>query len=177
MKSDYDIALTLLVNFALLSFLAIGGANSLIPEIHRQVVDLRGWIGDREFSELFAIAQAAPGPNVVFVTLLGYHVAGLVGAVAATTAVVTPTCIMTYVVSRVFDRFKDSAWRNIVQHALVTVTIGLVAASAFIIARAADRDWKTLAITAASFAVTYWTRVSPLIPIAAAALLGLAGFL
>jgi len=177
MRSDYGIALTLLVNFAMLSFLAIGGAHSVIPEIHRQAVELNGWVGDRVFSELFAIAQAAPGPNVVFVTLLGYHVAGLAGALAATAAIVTPTCILTWAVSRVFDRFRDSRWRNIVQDALVTVTIGLVAASALIIARAADQDWKTLAITAASFAVTYWTRTSPLVPIAVAALLGIAGLL
>jgi chromate transporter len=175
MKSDYDIELTLLINFAILSFLAIGGANSLVPELHRQVVDLRGWIGDREFSELFAIAQASPGPNVVFVTLLGYRVAGMAGALAATAAIIAPTCLMTYAVSRVFDRFKDSAWRNILQQALVTVTVGLFAASAFIIASAADQDWKTVAITAASFAVTYWTRISPLVPIAVAALLGIAG--
>ncbi len=177
MKSDGNIVLALLVNFALLSFLAIGGANSLIPEIHRQVVELKGWIGNREFSELFAIAQAAPGPNVVFVTLLGYRVAGLAGAFVATVAIIAPTCAMTYVVSRVFDRFKHSAWRNIIQDALVMMTIGLYAASAFIIASAADRDWKTAAITAASFAVTYWTRISPLVPIAVAALLGIAGVL
>jgi len=175
MKSDHDIALTLLVNFGLLSFLAIGGAHSIIPEIHRQAVELNGWIGDREFSELFAIAQASPGPNVVFVTLLGYHVGGLSGALAATVAIITPTCVMTYVVARVFDRFKQSTWRNVLQDALVTVTVGLVAASALIIVRAADHDWKTVAITAASFALTYWTRISPLVPIAVAAILGIAG--
>jgi chromate transporter len=176
MKSG-NLVLGLFVNFALLSFLAIGGANALIPEIHRQMVELHGWIGDREFGELFAIAQAAPGPNVVFVTLLGYRVAGIFGALAATAAIVAPACALTYVVSRVFERFKDSEWRNILQDALVTVTIGLIAASAFVIVRAADHDWKTFAITAASFVITYWTRASPLVPIAAAAVVGLAGFL
>jgi chromate transporter len=177
MKSDYDIALTLLVNFSLISFLAVGGANSVVPEIHRLAVDLHGWVDDRQFSELFAIAQASPGPNVVFVTLLGYHVAGIAGALAATAAIITPTCILTYVVSRLFDRFKDAAWRNVLQTALVSMSIGLIASSTLIVARAADHDWKTMAITAASFAITYWTRVSLLVPLAAAAVLGLAGVL
>ena len=177
MKSDYDIALTLLVNFSLISLLAVGGANSVLPELHRQTVDLHGWVGDRQFSELFAIAQASPGPNVVFVTLLGFHVAGIAGALAATAAMVVPTCMLTYLVSRLFDRFKDAAWRNVLQTALVSMSIGLIAASALTIARAADHDWKTLAITAASFAITYWTRISLLVPLAAAAVLGLAGVL
>jgi chromate transporter len=177
MKSDFDIALTLLVNFSLLSFLAVGGANSVVPEIHRQAVELHGWIDNRQFSELFAIAQASPGPNVVFVTLLGFHVAGLAGALAATMAMITPTCVLTYLVSRLFDRFKHATWRNLLQTALVSVSIGMIAASALIIVRAADHDWKTLAITVASFAMTYWTRISLLVPLAVAAMLGLAGVL
>jgi chromate transporter len=177
MKSDSDIALTLLVNFSLLSFLAVGGANSVMPEIHRQAVDLNGWVSDRQFSELFAIASAAPGPNVVFVTLLGYHVAGLSGALAATFALTAPTCALTYVMSRIFDHFKEAAWRKVVQAALVSVTIGLIAAGALIIARGADHDWKTLIVTLASFAITYWTRVSLLVPLGLAAALGIAGFL
>jgi chromate transporter len=177
MKSDFDIALTLLVNFALISFLAVGGANSVVPELHRQAVELHGWVSDRQFGELFAIAQASPGPNVMFVTLLGFHVAGPAGALAATIAMVAPTCLLTYVVSRLFDRFRQATWRNVLQTALVSMSIGLIAASALIIARAADHDWKTLAITAASFALTYWTRISLLVPLAAAAVLGLAGLL
>lgn len=177
MKSDYDIALTLLVNFSLISFLAVGGANSVVPELHRQAVDLHGWVSDRQFSELFAIAQSSPGPNVVFVTLLGYHVAGLAGALAATVAMTAPTCLLTYAVSRLFDRFKDATWRNILQAALVSMSIGMMASSALIVARAADRDWATLAITIASFAITYWTRISLLVPLGVAAVLGLAGVL
>lgn len=177
MKSDSDIALTLLVNMSLISFLAVGGANSVMPEIHRQVVDLHAWVGDRQFSELFAIASASPGPNVVFVTLLGYHVAGLTGALAATFGLIAPTCVLTYVMSRLFDHFKEAAWRNTVQTALVSVTIGLIAAGALIIARAADHDWKTLVVTMASFAITYWTRVSLLVPLGIAAVLGIVGIL
>lgn len=177
MKSDFDIPLTLLVNFSVISLMAVGGANTVLPELHRQTVDMHGWISGRHFSELFAIAQAAPGPNVVFVTLLGYHIAGLSGALAATFAMTAPTSVLAYLVSQVFDRFKEATWRNVVQAGLIPVTIGLIAASALIVARAADHDWKTFAVTAVSFAVTYWTRISPLIPLAAAAALGAGGLL
>ena len=79
--------------------------------------------------------------------------------------------------SRIFDHFKEAAWRKVVQAALVSVTIGLIAAGALIIAGGADHDWKTLIVTLASFAITYWTRVSLLVPLALAAALGIAGFL
>ena len=172
-----DIYLTLLLQFSLISLMAIGGANTTVPEIHRQVVELHQWIGDHSFSELFAIAQASPGPNLLLVTLVGHQVAGVPGAVVATFAMVAPTSVCTYFAARMLDRFKDNAWRNIIQSGLVAVTIGMVAASALIVARGADRDWKTLLITAASFALAYKTRVTPLLPLGVAAVLGLAGLL
>ena len=69
----------LAVQFAIMSLLALGGANAVVPEIHRQAVELRGWMTERQFADMFAISQAAPGPNVMIVTLVGYHVAGIVG--------------------------------------------------------------------------------------------------
>ena len=74
--------------------------------MHRQTVEIAGWLTDRQFSELFAIAQAAPGPNVMFVALLGHFIAGVPGAVVATAAMCGPTCFLAYGVSRVFDRFR-----------------------------------------------------------------------
>jgi len=79
-------------------------------------------------------------------------------------------------VSRVFDRFRAARWRIAIQAGLVPVTVGLIAASALIIARAADHDVAGFAITAATFALVYWTRISPLVAFAAAALFGLGGF-
>jgi chromate transporter len=175
MNRDSDILLALLANFALFSLMAVGGANSVVPEMHRQAVDVHLWISDRKFSELFAIAQAAPGPNVVFVTLLGHYIAGIPGALVTTFAMCAPTCAIAYFVARVFDRFKDATWRIVIQAGLVPVTIGLIAASALIVTRAADRDVAMFLITAASFALAYWTRITPLVALAAAAALGLIG--
>jgi len=175
MSGQSNTLLVLLANFAACSLIAVGGANSAVPEMHRQVVEVHQWIGDRTFSELFAIAQAAPGPNVVFVVLLGHYVAGIPGALTAIFGMCAPSCTIAYGVARVIDRFKGARWRTVIQAGLVPVTIGLMAASAFIVARAADRSAVTFLITAATFALVYWTRVTPLVALGLAAALGLTG--
>ena len=72
--------------FALLSLFAVGGANAAIPEMHRIAVEVMHWMSDRQFADSFAISQVSPGPNIIIVTLIGYHVAGLAGAAVATAA-------------------------------------------------------------------------------------------
>jgi chromate transporter len=176
MKNDPATLVALFLQFATLSLFAVGGASTAVPEMHRLTVEIAGWLTDRQFSELFAMAQAAPGPNVMFVALLGHFIAGVPGAVVATVAMCGPTCFLAYAVSRVFDRFRTARWGIAIQAGLVPVTIGLIAASALVIARAADHDWSAYVITAATFALVYWTRMPPLIAFAGAAVLGLVGF-
>ena len=77
--------------FTLLSFLAIGGVNELIPEIHRRVVDNAHWLTDADFAQAFAIAQAAPGPNMLIVSLIGWKVDGVLGALVCTIAICAPS--------------------------------------------------------------------------------------
>ena len=175
MTDETDIYLALFAIFASCSVIAVGGANATVPEMHRQAVEVHQWLSDRTFSELFAIAQAAPGPNVVFVALLGHYIAGIPGALVAMLAMCAPSCTIAYGVARVIDRFKKARWRIVIQAGLVPMTLGLVASSALIVARAADRDVATLLITAASFALCYWTRVTPLLALGVAATLGLIG--
>jgi chromate transporter len=176
MKDD-NILWTLTWHFALLSLFAIGGANAAIPEMHRVAVEVKGWMTDRQFADMFAIGQVTPGPNVIVVTLIGYHVAGLIGALVATLAMCGPTCVFAYFVGGVWERFRQARWRIAVQAGLVPVSVGLLAASAFIIARAADRSWVALAVTLATAATAIWTKISPIWLFAGAALLGLAGWI
>jgi len=164
------------LHLVLLSLVAVGGVNTIVPELHRQFVEVRGVLTDQQFADLFAIGQAAPGPNVLFVTLIGWHLAGVTGALLATAALCGPTCTIAYFVTRVWDRFKDAPWRIAIQAGVVPITVGFVAASALLIARAADQNWVALAITAATAAIALWGRVNPLFALAAAAALGLAGF-
>ena len=169
--------LTLFIYFAALSLFAVGGANAAIPEMHRIAVDVMHWMTDRQFADSFAIAQVSPGPNVIVVTLIGYHVAGLAGAAVATVGMCGPTCVMAFFVARFWDRFKDAPWRIAIQAGLVPVSLGLIAASAFVLARAADHNIYAGLITAATAAVAYWTRINPLWVFLVAGVLGLTGWL
>src|SRR5260370_4813577 len=154
----------------------MGGGGSAVLEMHRQSVEIAQLLTDRQFSELFAIAQAAPGPNIMFVALLGHFIAGAPGAAVATVAMCGPSCVLACAVSQVVERFRKARWRIAIQAGLVPVPSGLIAANGLIIARGADRNLASFAITATTFAVVYWTRLSPLVVFAGAALLGLAGF-
>jgi chromate transporter len=163
--------------FALLSLFAVGGANAAIPEMHRIAVDVMQWMTDRQFADSFAIAQVSPGPNIVIVTLIGYHVAGLPGAAVATGAMCGPTCVLAFLVARTWDRFKEARWRTAIQSGLVPVSLGLIAASAFVLARSADHNVYAAMITATTALVAFATRINPLWIFAAGGLLGLTGWL
>jgi chromate transporter len=169
--------LPLFGHFALLSLFAVGGANAAIPEMHRIAVEVMGWMSDRQFADNFAIAQLSPGPNVIVVTLIGYHVAGLAGAALATIGMCGPTCAMAFFVARFWDRFKEARWRIAIQAGLVPVSLGLIAASAFVLARAADHSVYAGLITAVTAAVAYATKINPLWIFLLAGLLGLSGWL
>jgi chromate transporter len=174
MKADGDILITLAVQFAIMSLLAFGGANAVVPEIHRQAVELRSWMNERQFTDMFAISQAAPGPNVMLVTLIGYHVAGLAGAIVTTLAMCGPTAVLAHFLGRTWDRFKDAPWRMAVQAGLVPISVGLVGASAIVLTRAADHSWVAVVITGVTAATAYWARLNPLWLIGIAGLVGLA---
>jgi len=166
---------TLMWTFGLMSLFAVGGANSAIPEMHRVAVDINHWMTDRQFADVFAISQLSPGPNVLIVTLIGYSVAGFLGAIAATLAMCGPTAILAYYVSRLLVRSSSSRWPAIIQAALVPLSIGLMAASALILARTSDNSWMALLITIAAAILATATRLSPLWMMAVGGLLGFAG--
>ena len=177
MRDDSGTLVTIAGYFALMSLFAVGGANAAVPEMQRLAVDVMKWMTSRQFADAFAIAQITPGPNVIIVALIGYHAAGVAGALVATLAMCGPTCILAFFAGRAWDRFKDARWRIIVQAGLVPVSIGLIAATALVLARAADHNWVAVAVTTATAAIGYWTRWNPLWAFGAAALIGFAGFL
>lgn len=158
--------------FALLSFLAIGGVNALIPEIHRRVVDNAHWLTDVDFAQAFAIAQAAPGPNMLIVSLIGWKVHGFLGALVCTIAICAPSSALTFAVAHVWDRFRDAPLRKAIQHGLAPVTVGLVLASGFILARTVDHSAIAIGLTGVSVVLALATRLHPLWLLAAGAAVG-----
>ena len=162
--------------FGQLSLLAFGGGNSILPEMQRQVVEVHHWMPASEFSALFALAQAAPGPNMMVVTLVGWHVAGWAGMLVTSIAKFGPSSLVTIAALHAWDRFKDRPWRRIAQKGLVPVTAGLVAASAVLIAKASDPSWIAWAITGVCAVLAFRTKIHPLWLLGAGSLIGLTGF-
>ena len=175
MKDGNGALLTLAGHFALMSLFAIGGANSAVPEMHRLAVEVERWMTEQQFADMFAIAQVTPGPNVIIVTLIGYHVAGLLGALVTTAAMCGPTCVLAFFVGDAWERFKDAPWRAAIQGGLVPISIGLIAASAFVVASVAAHNFAAISVVLVSAVVSYATHLNPLWIFAAAALIGLVG--
>lgn len=169
--------LPLVLHFLALSLIAFGGAGALTPEIYRVVVDQQHWLTEREFVELFAIGQASPGPNVLFITLIGWRVAGVPGALATTLAMTVPGSVLTYFVARLWQRFRDHPLRQRVQQVLVPLAVGLVACTAWTMIRLVDHSLAAVAVTAGSTVFALRTKRNPLWVIAAGAGLGAAGYL
>ncbi len=177
MNSPVGTLLTLGWTFALMSLLAIGGANSTIPEMHRVAVDVHHWMTDSQFTDMFAISQLSPGPNVLIVTLIGFHVAGVAGALVATFAMCGPSAVLAYYVSNLLVQSSHSPWPAILQSALVPVSIGLMCASGFILTVTADKTWAAAAVTVVSAVLAFTTRLNPIWMLAAGGILGFAGAL
>src|SRR3977135_4277157 len=175
MNSDANPILTLAWTFGVMSLFAVGGANAAIPEMHRIAVDVQHWMTDKPFADVYAISQLSPGPNVLIVTLIGYSVAGVAGALAATLAMCVPTAVLAYYVSRLLARSGRSRWPAIIQAALVPLSIGLMAASGLIVALTSDRTWTAGLVTAAAAVLAFATRLNPLWMLLAGGCLGFAG--
>jgi chromate transporter len=161
--------------FLQMSLLAFGGANTILPELQRQVVDVNHMMSAHTFAALFALAQAAPGPNMMVVSLIGWHVSGLSGAVLTMACVVFPSSVLTFLVARAWYRFRDAPWRKAIQRGLMPVTAGLLLSSAALLIEATTIDWSLGVLTAAVTVLLLTTKVHPMLVLGGAAALGALG--
>jgi chromate transporter len=129
----------------------------------------------REFAALYALAQAAPGPNLMVVSLIGWQVGGFWGAMVTTAAVAAPASVLTFVVSGVWYRFKDARWRKAMQAGLQPVTAGLIMASAALLMQSTTVDWTAAAVTVVTAWLFLFTRLHPMLILGGAALAGAVG--
>jgi chromate transporter len=148
--------------FAILSLVSIGGANAVLPEIRRQVVVVHGWMNDAVFANLFAISHAAPGPNIILVSLIGWQLAGLAGLLVATLAIMIPSCSLVWLAGRAVNRWSDRRWIMLLKEGLVPVALGLILASGISMMRTADQDKLTVAISLATAGFVVFSRRNPL---------------
>src|ERR1700736_3218129 len=111
--------LILLVNvFALLSILAVGGGTAVLPEMKHEVVTQHRWLTAVQFTDLYSLGQLAPGPNMNMVAVIGYRVAGFTGAILTLIAFYAPSCVLVFVVEKVWEHFEGSPWRDAVQRGM-----------------------------------------------------------
>lgn len=165
----------LFLEFVLLSAVAFGGATALLPEMHRVVVENHHWLDDATFTHLYAIAQAAPGPNVLVVTLIGWEVGGLAGALATTLAMCLPMSVLIYLLIDRWESFSGKRWQRALSLGVAPLAVGLIFSGATLIAQAAAFGWAAWLLVGATLTANLRTKFHPLWFIAVGACLGLMG--
>nr|WP_208642846.1 chromate transporter [Rahnella woolbedingensis] len=167
------VLLSLALLFTELSLLAFGGGNTILPEMQRAVVQVHHWMSAQEFSALFALAQAAPGPNMMIVPLIGWQVAGWSGLLVSSLAKFGPSSVVTLIVMGGWKRYKDRPWRQVIQRGLVPVTVGLVVSSGLLIANASATTLPLAGVIALCTLLALNKRIHPLWVLAVGAVLGM----
>ncbi|MGG5218608.1 MULTISPECIES: chromate transporter [Rahnella] len=167
------VLLSLALLFTELSLLAFGGGNTILPEMQRAVVQVHHWMSAQEFSALFALAQAAPGPNMMIVPLIGWQVAGWSGLLVSSLAKFGPSSVVTLIVMGGWKRYKDRPWRQVIQRGLVPVTVGLVVSSGLLIAKASATTLSLAGVIALCTLLALNKRIHPLWVLAVGAVLGM----
>jgi chromate transporter len=175
--------LQLFTHFLSLSLLAVGGAITTAPDMHRYLVDEHGWLSDGQFNASIAIAQAAPGPNVLFVALMGWNVGlnagglwhALLGVLVSMLGIMLPSSTLTYLASRWGHENRDLRAVRAFKQGMAPIVIALLIATGWILASAHGdpaRDWPLWLLTVASALIVWRTRLHLLWLLGAGALLG-----
>lgn len=175
--------LNLFGHYLMLSLLSIGGAISTLPDMHRYLVDQNHWLSDAQFNASVAIAQAAPGPNVLFIALLGWNVglntgsvwAGLLGMSIAMTGILLPSTTLTYMAARWGHENRDLRAVRAFKLGMSPIVIGLLLATGWIMAEAhhvLSQDWPIWLLTAVCAALVWRTKMHLLWLLGAGAVLG-----
>ena len=153
--------LQLLGVFSLLSICAVGGGTAVLPEMKAYTVTQFHWLTEEQFGQIYSLGQLAPGPNMLMVSVIGYRVAGLLGAAAAIVGFFLPACLLMYFVGRIWDRFADSPWKLAIQNGLAPVTIGLMLAGTLVLARAVILGPATAAIAVVVTLILLRVHINP----------------
>ena len=171
---------SLFLHFLTLSLLAIGGAITTAPDMHRYMVSQQHWLTDTQFTSSIALAQAAPGPNVLFVAVLGWNVAGLNGALAAMAGIMLPSTTLVLAATRWAKANKESRSVRAFTAGMAPLTVGLLLATGWLLAepylRAQEHRLTTLALIAATIALTLRTKLSVVWMVLGGGVLGALGW-
>lgn len=179
--------LALFVHHLMLSLLAVGGAITTAPEMHRYLVQQQGWLSDPQFSASIAIAQAAPGPNVLFIALVGWNVGlnagglgtALLGMALAMLGIMIPSTTLTYLAARWGHENRELRAVRAFKQGMAPVVVALLVATGWILTTANGyewRNWPTWALAFASTLLVWRTRIHLLWLLGAGAVMGWLGW-
>ena len=164
--------LALWLHFMLLSMLAVGGAITTAPDMQRYLVTDQGWMSDTQFTTGVAIAQAAPGPNILFVAVMGWQVAGAAGLIATMAGILGPSSIVALLVGRYRQRRAESLLLRAFTAGLAPLTLGLLLSTGWILIAPVRQHGVALLLVAATVALSVRSKISPMCLIAAGAVVG-----
>jgi chromate transporter len=158
-----NLLLKLLLYFAPLSFLTVGGGQSIVADMHRQVVEAYGWMSDTQFLNLFALSRMTPGPGTLLVSMIGWTVAGWAGALVASVAIFLPSSLLVYGLARLWGRYRGARWQQAIELGLAPVAAGMILSTCFTLLEAAEGGIIAWAVAVGSTALLVFTRISPLL--------------
>jgi len=156
--------------FALLSVLAVGGGTAVLPEMQTILAHQFG-IDHTQFVHIYSIGQLAPGPNMLMVLVIGYQIAGLIGAGVVLLSFFLPSSLMCFYMGRLWNRFGENPWRRSIQNALEPISIGLMTSGVYAVAKASVVSGITLALALVTLYLILRTKINPVLVI-----LGSGGF-
>lgn len=179
---------SLFFHYITLSLLSIGGAITTAPDMHRFLVEQQHWLTDAQFNASIAIAQAAPGPNVLFVALLGWNVGlnaggmltGLLGVFLAMAGILIPSTVLTYAAAQWATRNRDLRAVRAFKQGMAPIVIALLLATGWILSSANGstlKDWPVWLLTATAAVIVWRTKTHLLWLLGAGALLGWYGLI
>ena len=179
---------TLFFHYLTLSLLSVGGAITTAPDMHRFLVDQQHWLTDAQFNASIAIAQAAPGPNVLFVALLGWNVGlnaggmltGLLGVLLSLLGILIPSTVLTYAAAQWGYRNRDLRAVRAFKQGMAPIVVALLIATGWILASANGsslKDWPVWLVTMVTALIVWRTRTHLLWLLGAGALLGWYGLI
>jgi len=167
--------LQLFGHFMLLSMLAVGGAITTAPDMHRYLVHEQGWISDAQFTASVAIAQSAPGPNILFVALVGLNVAGLMGLLATMLGIMLPASLVAWSVGRLRRQRHNSIVLRAFTAGLTPLTLGLLLSTGWVLLAPTRQHGGSAVLVLLTVGLMVRTKISPLWLIALGAVAGMLG--
>ncbi|HEX8790327.1 MAG TPA: chromate transporter [Polyangiaceae bacterium] len=155
-----------------LGIVSFGGGLAIVPEMHRQFVELNGWVDAREFADGYALAQLSPGPNMLCVVFYGYEAAGLLAALLAPVAIVTPGVALSAVCGRAWSKLASNVWLVRLRRGLVPVGLGLMAGGVFVVGRTTITSWPLALVALVVTTVVNRRLIHPALAVVAAGVVG-----